>query len=371
MKTNAFKLISASTVALAFTTALALSQDRKNIEPPEAPEIPDAEAVPHPPRPPRLPDLEPVLENVRRQVHDLDEKVRQQVDFARGEATEAFNAAGDVFAQIAGADANLLRRSGPRPVRSLVIPSSEMEPQSISTAVEDLNIMARIFEKSLPGRDHDKVERRAMGIAILSPPGSTVRNFYLDGYGALFLLDVRFPLLPPPKQEEQNKPKEPTSSAWEEARNELYNQRPPRRDQGFVWKNFARGEAEEYDAQKVEDLKGSLLEAFKQATHIRAVKPEEWVTVVVTGGEPARMEVLRLGGGGGRGGGGGDAQDVRVEAKGGAAVYEVNTTGVVRRAPGQGESTLLIRARKSDVDAFDKGKLDLDQFKKKATIQVY
>jgi hypothetical protein len=304
--------------------------------------------------------VEPVLRSARR-----------QADLAREQAEQAFSAAGDVFAQFTGDGANFFHRSGPRPARSFVLPSSDMEPQAVATAAEDLNIMARILEKALPGRDDDKSERRAMGIAIFSPAGGggAIRNLYLEGYGALFFLDVRFPLLPPPKKEDHNKLKEPTSSAWEEARTELYSSRGPRGDGGFGWKNFTRGEAEEYDAEKVEELKRSLLDAFKHATHIRAVKSDEWVTVVVNGGQPAPMDVVRLERGG-------DVRELRTESRhgggqGGRPSFEVNATGYARRSSGQAESIMLIRARKSDVDAFAKGKLDLEQFKKKAAIRVY
>ena len=362
MKTHVRKLFTfISTAAAIFTTALAFPQQPKPPVPPEAPAppAPAAEPLPAPPPAPAPPDLKLTLDSVRR-----------QVDVARDQAAEAFSAAGDVFAQFAGGDQNFLRRAGGRPARSLVLPSSDMEPQSMATAAEDLNIMARILDKALPGRDDDKSERRAMGIAIFSPAGGSgaIRNLYLEGYGALFFLDVRFPLLPPPKKEDQNKPKEPTSSAWEEARSELYSPRGPRGDGGFGWK-IPRGEAEEYDADKVEQLKESLLDAFRHATHIRTVKPDEWIAVVVSGGEPARMDVMRLGRGI-------DARELHVEAGGGggggyAGPREVKANSLVRRSPGPGESVLLIRARKSDVDALAKGKLDLEQFKKKATIRVY
>jgi hypothetical protein len=39
--------------------------------------------------------------------------------------------------------------------------------------------------------------------------------------------------------------------------------------------------------------------------------------------------------------------------------------------PFTGESMLILRAKKSDVDHFAKGKLDLDDFRKKVQIQAY
>jgi hypothetical protein len=37
----------------------------------------------------------------------------------------------------------------------------------------------------------------------------------------------------------------------------------------------------------------------------------------------------------------------------------------------KGESTMTLRAKKSDIDAFAKGTLDLDAFTKRVAIQVY
>lgn len=344
MKTHITRVTFTATFAVLFTAGLAFPQEPV---PPKAPQAPAPLAEPAPPAPPRPPlSVEPILENVRR-----------QVDLARDQAEAAFGAAGDAFAWTGGPEGNFLRRAGARPVRSLVLPSAEMEPQSIATATEDLNIMARIFEKALPGRDSNKPERRAMGIAIFSGAGSgAIRNLYLEGYGALFFLEVRFPLLPPPNKQEQDKPKEPTSSAWEEARSELYNPRGPRGD-GFAWKGLTRGDAEEYDADQVEQLKESLLEAFRHTTHIRAVKPDESISVVVSGGESGRIDVVRFGRGG-------DARELLAERANSDVRFN-------RRSSNPGESVLLIRARKADVDALAKGKIDLEQFKQKALIRIY
>jgi hypothetical protein len=240
-----------------------------------------------------------------------------------------------------------------------------MEPKGTASAEEDLNVMARILEKALVAREDHGPDRRAMGIAIsmLGPPSSAPRNLYLDGYGAVFFLDVNFPLLPPPKPEAEPKSKEPVSSEWEEAQRELDAARSPEGKLGFKnWPRFKNpaGDGADYDADRVEQLKDSILESLKNATHIRDLKPEESVTVVVTSAAGVRSErqFTRRSSG--------DGRSVRATAD--AVFYAPDSS---RTPAGRTETTLTIRVKKSEADAFAKGKMDLDEFRKQASVRVY
>ena len=69
-----------------------------------------------------------------------------------------------------------------------------------------------------------------MGIDLVFGPGeSPVRTLYLDGYGALFMVHVNFPLLPLPVTDkphaEDTIPKAP--STWDQTRAELYGPATP------------------------------------------------------------------------------------------------------------------------------------------------
>lgn len=219
--------------------------------------------------------------------------------------------------------------------------------------------MARILEKALTvGGEPD--DRRAMGIAISGggAPPSAARNLYLDGYGALFFLDVNFPLIPPPKRTEETKVKAPPSSEWEEARRELDAARSPERQIGKAFlKDSGRAGGVEYDEEKVEQLKDDLLESLKNATHIRDLKPEESITVVVTGNsQRGPRRVTRKSGG--------DGWNTQ------SSVETVHHE-VVRVGGGHAESTLTLRVKKADAEAFSEGKLDLDAFRKRAIVQTY
>ena len=115
-----------------------------------------------------------------------------------------------------------------------------------------------------------------MGIDVFyTPAASPLRSLYLDGYGALFMLNVGFPFLPPPHAEgQQEKPE--ANSDWEDAKQELYGQ-------GGRGRVMA-APSEPYDEERVNRLKEGLLESLKNATNIRGLKPDDSITVCVFGG---------------------------------------------------------------------------------------
>ncbi len=248
----------------------------------------------------------------------------------------------------------LLPRST-RTGRTLVAFSTDPDPSAIANAEEDLSVMALILRKATGGpRGEDK--RMALGIEVDSTvfgSSSGARNIYLEGYGALFLLGVRFPLVAPPDKPEEAKTKETTSSDWAQAREEYLNEGRGGFDQEFerferVWKGTARAAAEEYDADKVEELKSALLDALKNATHIRALKPDDYVTVVIQGAETARAD-----------------------KPAGRAGNTYRSTAGNRSDPRHSETVMTLRVKKSEVDAFAKGSLDPAGFRKKVAVQTY
>ena len=243
--------------------------------------------------------------------------------------------------------------------RTLVVRTSNPDVTGIADAEEDLSVMALILRKATGDvRGDDK--RMAMGIEVDSTvfgSSSGARNMYVEGYGALFLLGVRFPLVAPPEKVEETAAKDELGSDWAEAREEYLrgerNTFELQFERAWTGVNQLRGDrlpSEEYDADKVEDLKTGLLEALKNARHIRTLKPEEFVTVVIQGAEAMRVEktVTRTGGN-----------------------VNVKLTGSKRGDSRRGETVMTIRVKKSDVDALAKGNLDLAGFRKKAAIQTY
>jgi len=261
--------------------------------------------------------------------------------------------------------------------RSLVIHSTEPDPLVTANTEEDLAIMARILRKAV-GSSKDDLRRFASGIEVdgsVFGSASGARNIYLDGYGALFLLSVRYPLIAPAEKPEEIKPKDTTSDEWKDARDELQGAR--RGGGGYdhfveAWnQNLGRAAtAEDFDSDKVDNLKSSLLESLKNATHIRVLKPNDFVTVVVQGAEAIRVESVKR------------KPTTTALAKPSPAPADSDSKAagaapskvVVKSSRSRsslGETVMTIRVKKSDADAFAQGKLDLDTFRKKAAIQTY
>jgi hypothetical protein len=232
--------------------------------------------------------------------------------------------------------------------RSLIIQSSDPDPKTYANIEEDLSVMYRILSKA---RKQDDSGFRLESF-LSGSSGSSVKSMYIEGYGAVFMLNVRFPLVAPQPAQEQNKPKENTSEEWERAKAELSSRNTFELDLERAWSHAMGPAGEDYDAQKVEDLTVSVLEALKNATHIRNLKADEFVTVAILGAEGTQKRLL--------------VQDENEHADG----KEKRKTRVEASGP-RGESTMTIRAKKSDIDDFAKGKVGLDAFRKKAKMLVY
>lgn len=234
--------------------------------------------------------------------------------------------------------------------------------KNVGSLEEDLTVMLRILEKGAGAKEGPPT---AAGIELWSvnKPNSP-RAFYLDGYGAMFLLNVKYPLMAPPAKDEQSRTNE-VDSEWEKARQEVYGRRGTIED---VKLNMAGMEA--FDEQRVENLKSQLIDDLANAKNIRNLKSDDYVTVVVLGGGSRSTVVRKEYGGGGRGGGGGGfAGGVgRFGGGGGGAVVEMNVSS---SETGSSQGTLTLRAKKSDIDAFAKGKLDVQEFRKKVSVQIY
>lgn len=248
----------------------------------------------------------------------------------------------------------LFPRGGSGPRKPVIVGD---DVKNVPMLEEDLAVMSRILEKTAGAKADGPATAAGIEIFSLNRPGSP-RAFYLEGYGAMFVLNVKYPLVAPPKKDDQSRTNE-TNSEWEKAREEVYGRRGAIED--IVKFNTAAGE--EFDSQRVENLKAQLIDDLANAKNIRNLKGDDYVTVVVLGGGERSTMVRHAGvpgrsSRGGRGGGGAAAGGARVEAWSSSV-----ETGA--------QSTMTLRAKKSDIDAFAKGKLDGDEFRKKVAAQTY
>ncbi len=272
--------------------------------------------------------------------------------------------------------------------------------ETIGPLEEDLNIMTHVIERSLQNGLGEDVPEVKSGIRLLySEGGRSVRGMFLEGFGAMFMIKVRFPLFAPSAPE----PKEPpatSDSEWDKAKQELYSEADGRSAEVAL---VAGGS--QFDSEQVEQLKKVVLQSLKSASNIHNLKSDDFVAVTVFGQPSAvaqvkksrsksatstpssqnqgtarpetaapRKTTLDLAA---------DANDrvvdplqSRVPRKvtSDLAAVEEKVQALARldilRTSSQG-TVLAMRVKKSDVDAFASGKLDFDAFEKKVEQHSY
>ena len=246
--------------------------------------------------------------------------------------------------QFGPGEGGLSRRGSTQP---LVVRTAEVDAATQTNLQEDLAVMGRILTKTL-GKDGGD---SAMGIVLSALPAvRRPQSVYLEGYGVLFFLNVKFPLVAPAAKTEEVEVKieDPT---WEQTRRELYGQKNT--NVRFFNINAGGEGAVEYDAEQVQDLKKDLTEALRNATNIRSLKPDDLVTVVVTGNRgavKARVKTAKSTGGK-------------------AAKNDVMIVDTQVSAPR--ETVLTLKAKKVDIDAMAKGTIDLAEFTKRVSTAAY
>jgi hypothetical protein len=292
------------------------------------------------------------LQDAKRMAEQAMQQAQHAVQMAKSKMALAENdePARDVFEFQPGAD--VLGVAGRSATQPLVVRTGEIDPKTLSNIQEDLAVMSRILSKAVEreaGKDgHDS----AMGIVISTLPGGRrPQSIYLEGYGALFLLNVRFPLVPPTSKD-QEKSEKATDTTWEQTKRELYATQD-RAGTVRIWDAAPNPGGAEYDADQVEALKKNLIESLKNAANIREVKPDESISIAVFGTRPGPI-VNRI---------------KRTYRTGGTNRGEVLRVGDA--IGGKGESNLTIRAKKADIDAFAKGELDVEQFGKRVSVAAY
>jgi hypothetical protein len=226
----------------------------------------------------------------------------------------------------------------------LVVPGKALDAQTLDRIVEDLTIMSRIIEKGLSSPDFvgtatdatmAGVQRTLFsfggraGPDVLSPPAGQVKPMYVGGYGAVFFLQVTFPLLPPPEASEATAKTDQADPVWAATKRSLQEPAPSPFDP-------YRQEApapEPYNRETVDSLKAQLIGNMKHAANIGAIAPEEWLAIVVQGTAPQGQDPA--------------------------------TT------PPATKAVLTLRAKKADIDLFAADKLDRTQFEQRVQTITY
>ena len=255
---------------------------------------------------------------------------------------------------------------------AVIIQFSPPDPRSVDTLQEDLNVMSLLLQKKIEHAFGENSPTYRMGIPLLLRSGQrSLDSLYLDGFGVLFTVNVNFPLVAPPASTMKENEDATGSDDWNQARRELYGTRGTRESAN----PFGSGTVP-FDADQVGALKKALLEALKNSANIRNLKSDESVVVTVFGTESvaaARGAGGEVASGTGRFGGGGRpglADTFPSESAALEALYQRLFRS--ESSPGAGRGTVLtVRVRKSDAEAFAKGKINLEQFQQKTTINAY
>jgi hypothetical protein len=264
-------------------------------------------------------------------------------------ATAVVGSTGNYFRSATSADS----------IPPLVIQFSSTNQTLVQEWEEDLTVMTRLLEESLQrAADEDLSDfKTAMGITITRTTTRSVRPLYLEGFGALFMVKVNFPVVPPTKQDEERPEK--TESEWEKARQELFG----RRQASWLGGNVEAGV--DYDAEQVDTLKKELIESLKNASNFRHLQPQEYVSITVYGSANS----------------GAKATKTSKKKKGPDAAAEnlAKTKEEIDRVlrdqlnarPARAGTVLTMRVKKADVDAFAKGDINYDAFEKKVELNTY
>ena len=270
---------------------------------------------------------------------------------------------------------------GPRQFRepavgkALVIPTADIGAEEVARIGEDMQVMSHILVKSAATAMAQAEQFLAEFGDLLTSDRGSPQAIYLQGYGALFIIETDIILSPPEGMEAPDPapPEKEVDKTWQQARDELFSPEHTRRRSQLP---------EKYDSRRVEALKREIVKSLKHAANIRQLQQNEWVVVTVTNGRRSGGNAGGYGffeyystntgrstayGGQGGGGFGGAAGFGGGGGLGGGA-----GRGAALGGAGAARATVMtIRAKKPDVDDFAKGKVDFEKFRQKVQIFTY
>jgi len=253
----------------------------------------------------------------------------------------------------------------------LMIPTSDVDPKLLAQTREDIQVMLEILREKL------SEPRTIMGVLYdygdFFAGSRSAEALYLDGYGAVFVMRVDFPLSFSPAPPAQEEPEQETDPVWQRARQKLY---APRERSAYG----RAGTAPKSDEMTFEQFQKDLVQTLRHAANIRNMDPFGRIVVTIIG-QSERLSPYGFGGGGGMysGGYGGVAAPGDLYGGGPYGGTQPSSRGTGRRhgrspaEPGLAAPTtvLTILAHKADVDSFAKGQTTLEQFRQHVKIFSY
>ena len=283
--------------------------------------------------------------------------------------------------------------------RTLVLPSGAPRPELFPSAHEDLAVMSRILTRALE-RESRHPRLTGMAFDFSDAHNRALDATYLEGYGALFFLNADFPLTAPPATDPTKLVAKDEDSTWERTKRELRGREGDGNEESLFDVFNGADESPRFDAEKVNGLRRRLVESLKHAKNLRNVQDSETVTVVVFGKSTGKRTVVTQLKAPRKGRHNADASlretrsddisddplttgtattETKVSSSaaesGGtsgstATIVSANVVGYVNTDSIR-QTTLVLRAKKSDIDAFATGKLNSDEFTQRVSASAY
>jgi hypothetical protein len=170
-------------------------------------------------------------------------------------------------------------RDGEGPVSVVIFKAPEQ--RTLDETAEDLNILSFIFSQHLEralGEEGGETGEYKLGIPMLLQTGGRwVEASYIEGFGAVLNLKVRFPLAPTAVADKDAQVSQ-LDSDWEQARRALAGTTQADSRPQTLYEKERR-----YSPKLVETLKKRVIELLGNASHLRHVQPDEWVAVTFAG----------------------------------------------------------------------------------------
>lgn len=258
-------------------------------------------------------------------------------------------------------------------VPPILVHFSSTDPLGAQNMEEDLAIMNHILDQALErGLGEDDPPSR-LGVPLLyTSTGRASRALYLADFGALFMIKVNMPLMPPLAPEEEKPLRSAADSEWESAKREVLGLGPK---PGSLMISVTVPDIT-YDPEQVDTLKRSLMGALKNASNIRGLKPDDYVTIAVFG-QPVPLAVRALSSSASASDASENSATSKPRARSSRKSSSKSTTAVIPAdalasgAAAQKGTVLTLRVKTSDIVTFAQGKLSFEEFSQKVTSTTY
>ncbi|MCP4712258.1 MAG: hypothetical protein GY869_26850 [Planctomycetes bacterium] len=254
----------------------------------------------------------------------------------------------------------------------LVIPGSEaLSDEEMGTVVEDMQIMSHIISLKLNEGDINPLGRRGLAYTWGNNRSSELESMYLEGFGALFMMDTEYSLIAPVEKTAEPK-EEAKDKLWTDVRRSLTEPPKGRGYGGTLLESSGRSRTATYSAEAVSKLQDTILQTLVHASNMSQVADDEVIVVHVTGApqlvqstetevEPEVTDAVENTGGGIGGVSGGVAI--------GLAPPGFSSRG---RQAVVGRSThMVFRAPMTEINALANDEIDFETFKGNVSVVIY